>query len=143
MYIIYIILTILTIAIAQSDTTGLDANINIPDNEQLNKPGLNEHFVDILKITAGFLIGSIIIVVLYLIYNKVRNAIKKRPLIGVGVIPSLEEGAIVITEHSTIIEISSNGIKETKNSSYKTFSSYPIIDVFTASVPASVPASVV
>jgi hypothetical protein len=134
MYIFYIILTILTIAIAQSDTTGLDANINIPDNEQLNKPGLNEHFVDILKITGGFLIGSIIIVVLYLIYNKLNNVIKNRPLIGVGVIPPMEDGTIVITEHSTIIEVSSNGITETKNSSYKTFSSYPRKDVFTASV---------
>lgn len=134
MYIFYIILTIITIAIAQSDTTGLDANINIPDNEQMNKPGLNEHFVDILKITGGFLIGSIIIVVLYIIYNKVQNVIKNRPLIGVGVIPPLEEGTIVITEHSTIIKVSPNGVVEEKNSSYKTFSSYPKKDVFTASV---------
>ncbi len=135
MYIFYIILTIITIAIAQSDTTGFDANINIPDNEQMNKPGLNEHFVDILKITGGFLLGSIIIVVLYFIYNKVRNVIKNRPLIGVGIIPAFEEGAIVITEHSTIIEVSPNGIKETKNSSYKTFSSYPKKNIFTAQIP--------
>lgn len=127
MYIIITLITIIAIAIAQSDTTGLDANINIPDNEQLNKPGLNEHFVDILKITGGFLIGSIIIVVLYLIYNKVRNVIKNSQVIGVVIIPPLEEGAIVKTEHDTIIEISSNG-------SYKTFSSYPKNDVFTASV---------
>lgn len=138
MYIIYIILTLITTIVAQIDTSGLDANINIPDNEQMNKPGLNEHFVDILKITGGFLLGSLIIVVLYLIYNKVSNVIKNRLVSGVGIIPPLEEGAIVITEHSTIIEVSSNGIKETKNSSYKTFPSYPKKDVFTASVPASV-----